>query len=255
MLKKLIIGVVVLVAIIGGASYFALSNLDSMIKATIEKYGSQVTQTTVTVNGVNTKLSTGEASLTGIVIGNPQDFISSKAFDMGEISAKLDIASLSSDGPIILNEIVIDKPSINFEVNTQGKNNLQTLEKNIKSYTKTPAATEPANEAKTSDGAPQRKLVINNLYIRDGAISISQALIPEKPLSAKLPTIHLTNIGKDKGGATPAQVAERVLGAITADAAKVASNSISEQLSEELKSAAGKKVQEIEGKLKGLLGE
>jgi hypothetical protein len=257
MFKKLIIGVVALVAIIGGASYFALSNLDSMIKAAIEKYGSQVTQTTVSVNGVNTKLAEGEASLTDIVIGNPQDFTTPKAFNMGNISAKLDIASLSSGGPIILNEVAIDKPSINFEVNKQGKNNLQTLERNIKSYAG--SAESAKAETAAASGGTERKIIINNLYIRDGQISITQALFPDKPLSAKLPVIHLTNIGRDKGGATAAQIAERILGAISADAAKVATNSITQQLGENLKSAAGeaagKKAGEIEGKLKGLLGQ
>jgi hypothetical protein len=258
MFKKLIIGVVFLGIVIAGASYFALSNLDSMIKAAIEKYGSQVTQTAVSVNDVNTKLTEGEASLTGIVIGNPKDFTTPKAFNMGNISAKLDIASLSSDGPIILKEVVIDKPSINFEVNVQGKNNLQTLERNIKSYAgnAAPAKSEPANNA--AQGT-ERKLIINNLYIRDGNISITQALFPEKPLSAQLPVIHLTNIGKNSGGATAAQVAEQILSALTASSAKVASNTITQQLGENLKSAAGEaagqKVQEIEGKLKGLLGQ
>lgn len=258
MFKKLIIGVVFLGIVIAGASYFALSNLDSMIKAAIEKYGSQVTQTAVSVNGVNTKLTEGQASLNGIAIANPKDFSSSKAFELGLISAKLDISSISADGPIIINEIVIEKPAISFEVNKDGKNNLQTLERNIKSYagSAAPAKSEPANNA--TQGT-ERKLIINHLYIRDGNINITQALFPEKPISAQLPVIHLTNIGKNSGGATAAQVAEQILSALTATSAKVASSTITQQLGENLKSAAGEaageKVQEIEGKLKGLLGQ
>ena len=47
-MKKTIIGLFVLVVVvIGVVSYYVLSNLDALVEAAIEKYGSEATKTTV----------------------------------------------------------------------------------------------------------------------------------------------------------------------------------------------------------------
>ena len=67
----------------------------------------------------------------------------------------------------------------------------------------------------------QVKKAVTRRRIRDGKI---EAVIPgmggEKKLSAKLPSIHLTNIGKSGGGASPGEVVKKVMSAVTSNAAK-----------------------------------
>ncbi|MDE3017123.1 MAG: hypothetical protein KGI29_09440, partial [Pseudomonadota bacterium] len=74
-----------------------------------------------------------------------------------------------------------------------------------------------------------RKLIIQNLYVRNGQVDISHPLL-KKQLTAPLPPIHLVNIGRGSGGATPAQVADQLLGSIAANAGQVASSSLARNL-------------------------
>ena len=55
----------------------------------------------------------------------------------------------------------------------------------------------------------------NILYINDGTIAVTSALTGGKPLSTPLPKVHLKDIGKKSGGASPEEVARQVLSSLT----------------------------------------
>lgn len=266
MLKKIAIGLVVLLVVIAGAAYFLFSNLDSIVKAAIEKYGTAATQAEVRLDSVKLSITSGEGSLNGLSVGNPKGFSTAKALTMGLISVKLDTSSVTGSGPIIIREIVIEKPQVTYEVTTSGDSNLQTIEKNTMAYAGASGGTGNSGSASSgatatsggggggsSGGGQERKVIINDLYVRDGQIGISHQLLQGKTLTAALPTIHLTNIGKDKGGASPAQVAQQVLGSILASASKSASSELTKQLGS-LKGAIGG-AGDISNQVKGLLGK
>ena len=73
-MKKLLISLVVLTVIIVVGAYFLIGNLDNIVKAAIEKYGSEVTQTSVDVGGVKIGLSDGLGSISDLKVGNPKGF-------------------------------------------------------------------------------------------------------------------------------------------------------------------------------------
>jgi hypothetical protein len=263
MLKKIAIGIVVLLVIIAGAAYFLFSNLDSIIKAAIEKYGTAATQTEVKLDSVKIGLTSGEGALNGLSVANPKGFASAKALYLGLVSIKLDTSSITGGGPIVIREIVIEKPQVTYELANDGGSNLQTIQKNTVAYAGVSGSGGNAGGGTAGSGggagsasntsAQERKVIINDLYIRDGQIGISQALLQGKTFSAGLPTIHLTNIGKDKGGASPAQVAEQVLGSITSTASKVATAELTKQLGS-VKGLTGGAGSGASDQLKGLLG-
>jgi hypothetical protein len=265
MLKKIAIGVVVLLVIIAGVVSFLFSNLDSIVKAAIEKYGSAATQAEVKLDSVKLAITSGEGSLNGLTVGNPKGFSSPKAIYMGLISVKLDTNSVTGNGPIIIREIVIDKPQVTYEITNSGDSNLQSIQRNTMTYAgggssaSTPASSGGgsssggSSSSGSSGGAQERKVIINDLYVRDGQIGVSAALLQGKTMTTALPTIHLTNIGKDRDGATPAQVAQQVLSAITATAAKAASTDLAKQLGP-LKDALGGGGGNVTDQMKGLLG-
>jgi len=276
MLKKIAIGVVVLLVIIAGGAYYLFSNLDSIIKAAIEKYGTQATQADVKLDSVKLSISSGEGALNGLTVGNPKGFTTPRALSLGAIAVKLDTSSVTGNGPIVIKEIDIEKPLVTYEVASNGDSNLQTIEKNAMAYgggasgggggtTNVSAGGGNANAGGGTGGGQERKLVITDLYIRDGEIGVSHALLQGKMLNAPLPTIHLSNIGKDKGGATPGQVAEQVLASITAAASKAANGELTKQLGplkdaaggaiNSAKDAAGSGATGISDQVKGLLGK
>lgn len=261
MLKKIAIGIVVLLVIIAGAVYFLFSNLDLIVKAAIEKYGTAATQAEVKLDSVKIAITSGEGSLNGLSVANPKGFASAKALYLGLISIKLDTSSITGGGPIVIREIVIEKPQVTYELANDGGSNLQTIQKNTVAYARASSggggnASSGGNAggaSNASGGGQERKIIINDLYIRDGQIGISQALLQGKTFSAGLPTIHLTNIGKDKGGATPAQVAEQILGSITSTASKVATAELTKQLGS-IKGLTGGAAGGVSDQMKGLLG-
>lgn len=258
MLKKLFIGVLILAFMIIGAVHYLLSNLDSIVKEVIEKYGSEATGTSVTLSSVHISTSTGEGKLSGLAIANPANFSSGSAFDLGSISVSIDTGSILGNGPIVIREIDIESPHVNFEVDNNGNNNLQSIQQNVTHYSASAHASEPADKEEAKENKPARKVIINDLYIRDGQMNISQAMLKGKEMKAPLPTIHLSNIGKDEGGASPAEVAKKLIGTVTAVSITDASRQLANQLNSAVgdainKSGASGAVNNVGNQLKGLL--
>ena len=75
-----IVAVVVIAAVI-----YVWSSLDSIVAAAIEKYGSQATQTSVSVSGVKLELTQGRAAISGLTVANPSGFSTPTVFSLGGI--------------------------------------------------------------------------------------------------------------------------------------------------------------------------
>ena len=270
MLKKVLIGIAVLVVVaivaVGGGVYYLYSNLDSIVKAAIESVGGDATQTKVSVKDVKLSLTSGEGSISGLIVGNPKGFSTPESLSLGSVSVRVDTDSVTkmiSDpkAPVVIKEVAINAPSITYERGAS-TGNLETIQQNVTRYAGLDKAKKPAAESKD-----EPKIIIENLYVRDGRIAISHTALQGRSLSSGLPTIHLKDIGKDKGGASPAEVAERVLGAITQQASRIASVDLDKALgqikgvvTDQLKSA-GDQVKSLPGavapvgdQLKGILG-
>lgn len=203
---------VVLLAVVIGGGYVFLSHLDGIAKHAIEENGSAATKTAVTLESVNLGVFQGRGAIHNLKVANPEGFSPLGAFSFGNVSVKIDPQSVIGRGPILIHEIVVEQPSISYE--GQGiLSNLGTIQKNVRDYAN-------AMGGGGSKGGG-RKLVIENLYLRGGRISISHSQLGAEALSADLPEIHLTNIGKG-GGTSPAAVTTQVLNAILASAMKIA---------------------------------
>jgi hypothetical protein len=264
MIKKILIGLAVLVVIVAGGIYYLWSNLDGIIKTALEKYGSEATQTSVKVDKVNLSITSGEGSLSGISIGNPKGFATPSAFNLGQVGVKVDVGTVGAN-PIVIKEINIDGPQITYEMASNGGSNLQTIQKNVTDYAAKMGGGGQAQKPASGSSEPEKKLIIENLYVRNGQVSASHAALQGKVVNAGLPTIHLTDIGKAKGGATPAEVANEVIGAISAQASKVAAADLTKQL-DSLKGSVGGAVEGAVGgagtgasgvgdQLRGLMGK
>src|SRR3546814_5889240 len=97
-----------------------------------------------------------------------------------------------------------------------------------------------------------------DLVISGGKIGISAAALQGRSLSSPLQTIHLKDIGKDKGGASPAEEAQKIIGTISAEASEIAARDLHKQHGTMLKDGAGAAGGTAGGaayKLKGMLGK
>ena len=215
-MRKILIGLTVIVLIVVGFLVYVYANLDSIVKSTIEDAGTRVTQAEVMVDKVKIETTQNTARITGLKIGNPAGFYSDYAFSLGDISVVIDGASLT--GPVIhVEKVVIEAPAITYEVGDK-TSNIATIQRNVESFISRVSG--PAGENATRDAKEINqdqegtRVVIDNVYINNGSVAISASFLGGKKLSTALPDLHLTDIGRDNNGATPAQVAEEILSAI-----------------------------------------
>ena len=208
-MKKILIALTAIVLLIVAGLVYVYVNLDNIIKATIEEAGARVTLADVTVDNVKIETTQNTASIGGLVVGNPDGFTTDYAFSLGNISIRLDGSTLTSDTIRVI-EVIVDAPSVTYELG-QGSSNIATIQRNVESFVQRVSG--PTGAADDGSGT---KVVIDNLYVRNGQVSVSAAMLQGKKLSSSLPEIHLKDIGKAEGGATPAKVAEEVITALNA---------------------------------------
>ena len=186
-----------------------VSNAGALIKAAVEKYGGEALQAKVTLASADISLKNGQGQLKGLVVGNPQGFATASALRFGEVKVTLDTARSTKD-VIVLKEVVIAAPEATYEF-ASGGSNFDVLQRNAQAYARKMGAGGGQKVEKKGEGP---KLIIDHLYIRDGRVGVSHALLKGRQLDVPLPTIHLTDIGKEKKGATPEEIAERVMTSI-----------------------------------------
>ena len=212
MKKWILIGAGVLIVVIVGVVFVFVSNIDSIVKAAVEKYGSEATKAQVTLREVEISTTSGKGALRGLKVGNPSGFHTDSAIQLGEVSVTIDIGSLTSD-TVIVKEVVIGGLQVTYEVGADGSN-IDAIQKNVESYAGMSSGGSSSGGAKEG-GGEGTKLIIENLYVRGGKVNVSATFLKGKKLGSPLPDIHLKDIGKDKGGASPAEVAKKIIDAIS----------------------------------------
>lgn len=224
-MKKIAIGVGVLVIVIVVGVVFLLSNIDSIIKTAVEEVGSEATQATVTLNEV--EISTeGKGALRGFSIGNPAGFETPNAFKLGEVSVSLDVASVTED-TVHIREVIIAGPEVTYEWKSGGSN-LEVLKRNVEKFAgiggesgKGTASGDSGSSGSAGDDGG-KKLVIDRIVLKDGKVSVSAnaSFLKGKKLDAPLPNIELRDIGKKEGGTSAGDVIAQIMDAVTGAAGK-----------------------------------
>jgi len=70
--------------------------------------------------------------------------------------------------------------------------------------------------SESEKGKKGKKIIIRELVIKDARVSLTMSLFKKHTITAKLPDIHLKNIGQEQGGASPEQVAKVIISQIYA---------------------------------------
>lgn len=237
------VGLIVVVVVVGLG--LLVSNLDGLVKAAVEKYGSQATGTAVSLAEVKISLTEGKGTLKGLVVGNPKGFTSNSAFRLGEISVAIDTGSVTKN-PVVIKEVLVAAPEVTYEIGADGSN-IDAIQKNLEKLTggggkAAPEAQKPA-EAKSDEP----KLIIDLVQMKAGKMNlVADKMIPGMATSATLPDIRLTGIGRKSNGASGAEVAQQVIDSLTKAAlssvSKLGIDSLVEGGQQKLMDAAGSAV-------------
>ena len=268
MKKWILIGSGIVVAVIIVAVIIIATNLGPIIKKAVNEYGPGITKTKLSLGDVDVSLFSGKTKLKELFLGNPEGFKSPYAMKVGSIYVDLDEKSITKD-TIIIDRIEVLSPDISYE-KIKGGDNFQAIMKNVQSSAGSEKQTVKKEQGKKEAG---KKLLIRDFVVKGGKVNLTMSLLGGKSISAPLPDIHLKDIGKKKGGASPAEAFKEIFQSLYT---KITSPAVTDTLNTGLKSlginlnalgsgstkqlesaqeSAKKAAEGLKGKLKGLLGQ
>ncbi len=202
-MKKLATGLLVVAAIIGASLFWLSDNIDGLIKDAIADYGTAMTKAKVNVEAVKIRPTDGKAVVSHLLVANPAGFKTAHALKVSRIDVEIDQATLA-ENVILIRRIAIIAPDVIYEKG-DSLTNFDAIQKNISAYLG------PAGNARQG-----KKLIVEELTIRDAKAQASAPFMNGKTIDLALPDITLKNIGKDKGGITPGELGQEVTGALKA---------------------------------------
>lgn len=230
-----ILGIVILIAVIAiaGVAYYLYQNLDSLLKDAIETYGTQAIGTQVTLNDIHVDLGNGKVSLNGLVIDNPPGYTSEYAMSLRQATVQFNYDSIQQK-VIILDEILVDAPSIIAEEKNMKDINLKTLSDNLNAS----SASEPAPESEplpepSGESPSEPLLMVRKFTFSNAGLSLISSQYGDRDIN--MPTIQAENLGAPNG-VTPNVLAQQMLKQILDQA--------NEQIKKSVKKAARKKLKE-----------
>lgn len=251
MMKKILIGLFIIILAIGGGAYYLLGDLNAIVKGQIEKHGTSALKTSVTVSDVNIKLLDGLGEIKGFSVANPTGFSTNSA--LGFDTVRLDIGTENiTEMPIIIEEIMIDSVSTLYELNAQAKGNLNVLLDQLSSGNSSDSARSEKDEEASSEKTDIR-VVVKKLVIKDTKLALDLTALGDKKYDETLPTFSVSNIGGSKGLA-PEELGQAIGKSLLDSMIKQAKEKQKEKLANKLKEKAAEKLKEKGGeKLEGLL--
>jgi hypothetical protein len=228
-MKKILIAVGVVIVVVGVLIWQVAANLDAIVAGVIEDVGTDVLNTQVSVSGVAIDLKNSRAGIGGLTIANPEGYTSKNLLEMEGVAVDLDINSLSQD-VLVIKAIYIKNPKVDFEGDTGGGNNLQTLLDNMDSG--------ESSETETTDSAEEpAKMIIDRFEFTGGLVKATTAMKPGEVIEVKLPAINMSGIGRAEGGVTADVVATEITNELIGEIIKaVAKAGLNKAIEEKKKS-------------------
>ena len=206
---------IVVIALIGGATlYFSESRVSLLVKAVAgdesagERLLTDAVGTRVDVRSIETSILDGTMTLVGLAVRNPDGFGTRNALEVDEVRVEVDLATLLED-PVVIREITALGPLVTYELGPDGSN-LDAIRRNAAPSSR---AAGPAPRDRTA-----RRILIENLHVRDGTIAATAAFLGGRSLEVPLPDIHLEDLSTGEGGTTGAEIVREIATRIAQDA-------------------------------------
>lgn len=202
-MKKLI-GIIVALIVIGAVGIFLLSLFaGKIIQTGVVKFGPEIAQVDIELDSAHISFLSGAGGLEGLKVHNPEGFSGDHAFYAEHLSLDIDPMSILGD-KIVIDEILIVGPDIQFEQRAGGSNLKKILE-NVQSL----AGESTEEQTEASQG---KKLEIKRFTLQEAKVGVG---VGTKPVSVTIPTIELTGLGSGEEGITASEVIKVLLTEIT----------------------------------------
>lgn len=179
--------------------YWLHRNLDRVIREVIINYGSEMTQTKVSVGDVKIDMVNGRCVIKNFILPNPKGFEASDAIKINEFILEI-VPSTLKNQIVEIEKIEIISPDIVYE-NSEKTSNFDVLQQNISTYLG------PAKLKSPDD----KKLIVHHLSITNGKVKAVAAFMNGQSVDFDLPDVHLTELGKAENGLSPGQLGQVIV--------------------------------------------
>lgn len=248
-MNKILGALGLIIVLVVGLFLFGLSGLDGLIREQIEIQGTKVTQSQVAVTSVETKLADAKVSINGLTVANPEGFSKDNAFSLSTIRVDL---GTSTQEPYVIEELLIDSPSVLYEVNSSGKANLKVIQENVQSsIPQSDAAPEQPTEDTQSPLMSVKKITVKDVKLKLNieAMDLKGLPLEKRQFELTLPTFYADAIGVPNG--LPAdQLGGAIVDAMLDNLIKEGKDKVKQLFEDEAKAKAKEKLEEEKEKLK-----
>ncbi|MFH1836490.1 MAG: DUF748 domain-containing protein [Candidatus Omnitrophota bacterium] len=194
-MKKILIGLVVLVL---AAGIFVYANLQNILQVSTKTILKRSLPSYITVEDVVFDIENGILNLKGLKIKNPKGYQNEFLVDRGNISCRYEMRGKTIFNGIEISEILADGINAKIDRRSDGRLNIRDMEKVTKGKNKSPA------EEKTGRTSPEKeksgsKIKLNMadlvslpdvIKIRNGSIEFSDTKVMRSPYFLTLDEIY-----------------------------------------------------------------
>lgn len=238
-LKWIVLSVAILFIVIIAA---VVLNLNGIVRSAVETGTTKSLELPTTLSGASIGLLSGDVSLSGLNIGNPEGFSAPQLLSFGKISVDTSYGKVFGT-PTNIDALTIQKPKLVLEFKGT-QSNLKTVADKLASGT----GGDQPQPAPDPNKKPL-KLIIDNLTVEGAEVEIRSDLLLKEPMTIQIPTISLNQIGNADGnrnGEEIGKVVSQVITRLSIEAQK--SGKLPPQLTQILSGDLDKLIKNIGGK-------
>ena len=196
-IKYTLLILVLLIVVALAAAWFYM---EPLVKGAVNKYGTQVVGTEVTLGGFKLNPFSGAVEIKDLKIANPEGYSASHLLSLGGIKVKVDPKSLLSD-TIVVENVEIDAPEITYEMPNFSTSNVMQIQQNVAKNTAAEEAKEEkaAEEAQVPAEESNVNVIIHRVLVEGGALTaITPLQKNHTALTLTMPAVEIAGIGSEE---------------------------------------------------------
>lgn len=244
MRRKVAIAAVVALVGLAALLWWLLTSLDAVVARQIERAGQSALGVPVRVGSVDLELREGRGTVRRLRVANPEGFSSEPALEVEEIVLELRPAALR-ERPRGVERVLVRGPVARFEVDEEGRANLDVLRRHAAHASEAAPGEAPAGEAE-----PER-LVLHRLVAEEGRVVADLRAVGGERRELLLPPLRMREVGGAEGAppsALAGAVARRLLANVAAAVAAERLGTFLEQKVDEGGEAAKRALRSLLGR-------
>jgi hypothetical protein len=201
-IRRIVLAVVLLIVIVCVVVYL---NIGHILKTAVQTQASSSLNLQTTLDSVTLSLFGGKLGLHQLDIASPQGYSAPHMLEVGDTNLAVSYGQLRND-PVHVESITIDKPRLVIEQQNGVLNFKKAMDQMPKSET-----------TSTSEGKPSKKLIIDELTVKDAQVVIHPNLPGMgQEITVPVASIVMKNVGTGEGAQNGEAMKDVVMQVITA---------------------------------------